>query len=195
MNTTWFTSDLQLHFGHENILGYCSRPWDDLSAMEQGLVDNFNACVEPDDVVYFVGDFAMGVRADNVPVAARLNGNKILIPGNHDNVWKGNKSWEKWASLYGEYFWVEHGDVLLTLGGIDFELSHFPFIGNDHTGEERYNSSKIDKFSPINNGQFLICGHIHDAWQKRNKMFNVGVDSNNYFPVHQDEIVEWARSF
>jgi hypothetical protein len=42
--TTWFTDNL--HLGHGNIIGYCSRPFDDVAAMDRALVDRWNEVVQ-----------------------------------------------------------------------------------------------------------------------------------------------------
>ena len=52
----WLTSDL--HFGHENIIRYCDRPFADVDAMNRALVDRWNEVVGDDDVVWVLGDFA-----------------------------------------------------------------------------------------------------------------------------------------
>lgn len=52
----WFTSDT--HFGHANALAFCKRPWDDVDAMNDALVERINERVAPDDVLYHLGDFS-----------------------------------------------------------------------------------------------------------------------------------------
>jgi calcineurin-like phosphoesterase family protein len=75
------------HFGHRNIIKYCSRPFSTVGAMNETLVRTWNARVGPDDTVYFLGDFAMGPGVtDEVIVAMlhRLNGTMKVVEGNHD---------------------------------------------------------------------------------------------------------------
>lgn len=52
----WFTSDT--HFGHANVLKFSERPWDDIDDMNYALIENINACVEPSDELYILGDFS-----------------------------------------------------------------------------------------------------------------------------------------
>ena len=52
----WFTSDT--HFGHTNVLKFSERPWDDIDDMNYALIENINACVEPSDELYILGDFS-----------------------------------------------------------------------------------------------------------------------------------------
>jgi calcineurin-like phosphoesterase family protein len=81
--TTYFVSDL--HLDHANIIEYCDRPFDTVAEMNRTLVDNWNAVVDPDDQVAFVGDLAMERDA---PVVQgwlnRLNGTILFVEGNHD---------------------------------------------------------------------------------------------------------------
>lgn len=58
------------------------RPWDTTEEMDDALVDRWNADVRPKDKVYHVGDVAINRKA--LKTLARLNGEKILIKGNHD---------------------------------------------------------------------------------------------------------------
>lgn len=52
--TTWFTADL--HFGHANIINYSGRPFADVTAMNQALIERWNASIHPDDTVWVLGD-------------------------------------------------------------------------------------------------------------------------------------------
>ena len=45
--TTWFTADL--HFGHANIINYSGRTFADVTAMNQALIERWNASIHPDD--------------------------------------------------------------------------------------------------------------------------------------------------
>jgi calcineurin-like phosphoesterase family protein len=51
----WFTSDT--HFGHNNILKFCKRPWNTVEEMDEALINNWNAVVGTNDIVFHLGDF------------------------------------------------------------------------------------------------------------------------------------------
>ena len=54
---TFFTSDT--HFGHNNIIEYCKRPYTSVEEMDAALEKNWNEVVKPDDLVYHLGDLAI----------------------------------------------------------------------------------------------------------------------------------------
>lgn len=78
--TIWLVSDT--HFGHENIIGYCGRPFANAAEMDEAMVERWNAVVKPSDKVYHLGDVAM--KKAHLDIVKRLHGKKRLIRGNHD---------------------------------------------------------------------------------------------------------------
>src|SRR4051812_27561867 len=96
--TTWFTSDL--HFGHRNIIGYCDRPFRDVDAMDAALVERWNEVVAPDDIVWVLGDVAMGRIERSLALVGGLHGTKHLVAGNHDRCWTGHRKVGDWPARY-----------------------------------------------------------------------------------------------
>ena len=80
----FFTADL--HFAHQSIIRHCDRPYDNVHEMNEALVENWNSVVTEKSLVYILGDFAW-MRPDYW--MDRLNGQKILIIGNHDTLYAG----------------------------------------------------------------------------------------------------------
>ena len=97
MSKTWFTSDF--HMDHRNILEYCNRPYLTVGEMNEAIVANWNAVVEQDDTVYFLGDFSLSIKSVQ-KYLPRLMGNKVLITGNHDLV---HPCFKKKADKYIDY--------------------------------------------------------------------------------------------
>jgi calcineurin-like phosphoesterase family protein len=87
MPSVFLTSDT--HFGH---LGVCKfmredgvtklRPWDSPEEMDEEMVKRWNDTVRPNDKVYHLGDVVINRKA--LKIMHRLNGDKVLIKGNHD---------------------------------------------------------------------------------------------------------------
>jgi len=76
------------HFGHANICkfhnydGTKTRPWDNVDEMDEEMVKRWNDTVKPEDKVYMLGDIVINRKA--LSILDRLNGDKVLIKGNHD---------------------------------------------------------------------------------------------------------------
>ena len=54
----FFTSDT--HFGHENIIKYCKRPFKDVKEHDAELIRRWNEKVPEDGIVFHLGDVAFG---------------------------------------------------------------------------------------------------------------------------------------
>ena len=77
------------HFGHAGVCRFMRndgvtklRPWDNAEEMDEFMVQAWNERVRPNDKVYHLGDCVINRRA--MKTLARLNGDKVLIRGNHD---------------------------------------------------------------------------------------------------------------
>lgn len=85
----WFISDN--HFNHAKIIEYCSRPFANAEEMNKYMIKQWNSVVGKHDQVYHLGDFALQCDKDFVEnLINQLNGNIILILGNHD---RHGKQW------------------------------------------------------------------------------------------------------
>ncbi|MFZ9646007.1 MAG: metallophosphoesterase [Fluviibacter sp.] len=87
MPAVWLVSDT--HFGHAGVCRFMGpdgftklRPWDDPNEMDEEMIKRWNERVRPNDKVYHLGDVIINRRC--FPTLARLNGDKVLIRGNHD---------------------------------------------------------------------------------------------------------------
>jgi calcineurin-like phosphoesterase family protein len=176
----WFTSDL--HFGHANIIDHCNRPYADVREMDAALVDNWNSAVGEEDVVYVLGDVAMGRLTDTLPLVQLLNGTKFLVPGNHDKCWRGHrKAGPQSVTLYERVgFTVLEGQHIYG----DWLLCHFPEAGDSH-GFDRYTAHRPKLQAGFD---ALIHGHVHEAWKVNGRQINVGVDVWDYKPVAYQQL-------
>ena len=77
----FFVSDT--HFGHENIIRFCNRPFLNVEEMNEVLIENWNKIVPEDGTVFHLGDFALGGSNIWNEVLPCLNGQIYLILGNH----------------------------------------------------------------------------------------------------------------
>ena len=87
MPSVFLTSDT--HFGHAGVCKFLRddgvtklRPWDNPEDMDEEMVKRWNETVRPNDKVYHLGDVVINRKA--LSIMHRLNGDKVLIRGNHD---------------------------------------------------------------------------------------------------------------
>jgi calcineurin-like phosphoesterase family protein len=88
MPATFLVSDT--HFGHAGVCRFTHpddvtvklRPWTDPDEMDEEMIRRWNETVRPSDKVYHLGDVVINRRA--LKTLHRLNGDKVLIRGNHD---------------------------------------------------------------------------------------------------------------
>jgi calcineurin-like phosphoesterase family protein len=86
MPNVFLTSDT--HFGHTGVCHFTNkdgskmRPWTDPDEMDEEMVRRWNETVKPKDKVYHLGDVVINRKA--LKIMSRLNGDKVLIRGNHD---------------------------------------------------------------------------------------------------------------
>jgi calcineurin-like phosphoesterase family protein len=87
MPSVFLVSDT--HFGHAGVCRFTRndgvtklRPWDNPDEMDEEMVKRWNETVKPTDKVYHLGDVVINRKA--LSIMHRLNGDKVLIRGNHD---------------------------------------------------------------------------------------------------------------
>lgn len=157
----WFTSDL--HINHTNIIKYCSRPFENVSEMNETLVKRWNERVGDDDTVYVVGDMFLGKPEEAASIVKQLKGYKILILGNHDRSRRTmlecgfNETWQR------KNLTLKDGRRAL--------LSHKPLPD-----------------SVIGDYDLQIHGHRHSLPIVDGRKLNVCVDLWGYTPISEDEI-------
>lgn len=77
------------HFGHGNTCtlfkrndGSPLRPFASAEEMDEHMVQVWNDRVRPNDKIYHLGDVV--IKRQSLRILERLNGDKVLIKGNHD---------------------------------------------------------------------------------------------------------------
>lgn len=91
----WFTADE--HYGHANIIDYCSRPFDDVEEMDNTIIDRHNSVVLSNDIVIHAGDFTLAKKEIAEKYIMCLNGKHVFLQGSHDRFLPENALmiWEK----------------------------------------------------------------------------------------------------
>ncbi len=156
----YFTSDL--HFGHENVIRFCNRPYADVTDMNHQLIHNWNNTVTNDDEVWILGDFSFLKPQLTVDIMRQLYGRKHLVPGNHDSTKVLHALWE----LPSDQLVVEERYVELKENHRKIVLCHYP----------------IESWNNMSHGSLHLHGHSHGNSRKVPNRFDVGVDAQNYVP-------------
>ena len=101
MPSVFLVSDT--HFGHAGVCRFTRndgvtklRPWDNADEMDEFMVKAWNERVQPTDKVYHLGDVVINRKA--LKIMHRLNGDKVLIRGNHD-IFRDNEYREHFREL------------------------------------------------------------------------------------------------
>lgn len=166
----WFISDT--HFNHENIIKLANRPFSSAEEMDEVMIRNWNARVQPEDTVIHLGDF--GLPLDYAKeVLDRLNGRKILILGNHDRAVE-KMQWAGFHEVYKEMAYGPNEDTRW----MNFTLTHKPPV-----------------LSSV--GGIILCGHIHQQFYYQGNNLNMSVEVWGYQPVSMREIIDrinWLQS-
>lgn len=170
----FFTSDT--HFGHSKIINYCKRPFSSIEEHDKVLIQNWNNVVGQDDTVFHLGDFAYGNSQFIANIIKQLNGNIILIKGNHD---LRNIN----PALYNIFSDVVYQARIL----IDKQtvyLNHFPFLCFDHGDIDLYkNNYSIQLFGHVHSGPLTSSKDVSRLNILFPTQYDVGVDNNNYTPI------------
>lgn len=167
MSKIFFISDT--HFGHTNVIKYDSRPFKSAFDMNETMIRNWNSVVTPEDTVYHLGDFAFLQELEVINILNRLNGQKNLIFGNHDQVIKKSGKIKSMFGFCKDYYEVKHqGETIC--------LFHYP----------------IGEWNKAHRGSYHLHGHCHGnyTYSREGKIMDVGVPCIRYKPISFEEVVE-----
>ncbi len=175
----YFTSDM--HFCHENILKFepiSRKRYKNIDDMDRRICKVWNSTVGSRDLVYVLGDIGMKHGQVIKAYMATLNGEKILIKGNHD---KYSNTWYRDAG----FATVLSGAIIYLTNNMRVKLSHFP-----------YDDPPFEPFKemPTREDMPLIHGHVHGKYTTNpvDRTINVSWDVWHR-PVNRDEILNIIR--
>lgn len=166
------------HIGHDNIIKYCNRPFENSYYMNQCIRDNWNSIVKPEDKVYHLGDVYMGknwTSGEKIEDFLKsLHGHKRLILGNHDN--GKDQILQKVFEKISVWRMFREFDLLLT---------HVPV--HPLTVGTKLNR-KGQEIELVN-----VHGHIHNNKSPEGAYINACVEWWDYKPVHIEELAKRAK--
>jgi len=159
------------HFYHKNIINYCKRPFSSVEEMNNFIIQNWNNTVKKDDIVYHLGDFAIGwdksfktKKECYKNLMSKLNGKKYLIRGNHD---------KETIQFYKDIGFIEVYDYFVLDNNL---LIHYPFENKNLKIFEILNNFNYKNYENV------FHGHIHNRNTNIKNHINVSIENINYIP-------------
>jgi calcineurin-like phosphoesterase family protein len=184
MPSVFLVSDT--HFGH---LGVCKftrsdgvtklRPWDSPEEMDEAMIKSWNERVKPTDKVYHLGDVVINRRA--LPTLARLNGDKVLIRGNHD-IFRDDEYREYFRELRSYH--VMNGMILSHIPVHEASLGRF---GTNIHGHLHANRVKKACGVDVQTGEVLYGDEIDVRYH------NVCVEMTDFAPILFEDVLKRIR--
>lgn len=167
---TYIGSDF--HWGHTNIMKFCpqsrARFKNDVNYMNEQMVLEWNSIVQPEDLVYMLGDIAFLPAQKATEYMRRCNGRKILVRGNHDRKILNDPS-------FRGCFEEVHSDWIGNINGHYVHMYHFPIM----------------EWDQMHRGALHFHGHLHggvsglEAFRAR----DMGMDATGQIVVPMERAI------
>ena len=188
MSTIRYIADL--HFDHANVIKFDNRPFSSIEEMNSELIRRWNETVKNNDTTYIIGDFCWGKADRWVELLQELNGNKVIIRGNHDLKQPPDKV-KRLIQDYKDYKEITDKKRHVI-------LCHYPI--------PFYKSS-------YNPETYMLCGHVHNTKESqylqalrkeliasctekgdnRGQIFNCWCAYYDYRPMTLDELIAYWK--
>ena len=180
MPSVFLVSDT--HFGHEKTCsvfkredGSPLRPFKNAEEMDEEMVRRWNERVRPNDKVYHLGDVVINRKALNV--LRRLNGDKVLIRGNHD-IFKLSDYTEHFRDIRGYH--VMNGMILSHIPISEDSLARF---GANIHGHLHANRVKKARGVDAKTGRTLYSDEIDPRYHC------VCVEQTDFTPILFEDVI------
>ena len=169
MNNIFAISDP--HLSHKNVLKYSHRPFSSIEEHDETIIENWNEVIRPNDIVIIDGDFSFASVNKTKVYLSRLNGNKIMVVGDHDKqIWQCRECFKEIT----KYHTLTYKDKFIC-------IFHWCIRAWQRS---HYNS-------------YHLFGHSHETLPPIGKSWDVGVDTEcpeighkNFYPYNMDEILQ-----
>lgn len=179
MPATFLVSDT--HFGHEKTCtmfkradGTPLRPFKTVEEMDEEMVRRWNERVGKKDKVYHLGDVV--INRKYLEILGRLNGDKVLIRGNHD-IFKLEDYTKYFRDVRGYH--VMNGMIFSHVPVHPESLGRFGVNVHGHLHYQRV--KKVKGFNP-DTGEFTYSDEIDPRYHC------VCVEQTDYTPITLEEV-------
>lgn len=163
------------HYGHENIIKHCKRPFADVYEMRDYIIAQHNKKVphSSECLTIHAGDMFWNdlTTKECADILYQLNGRHAFLYGNHDELIENNL----WLRL--QFLWCKGenkvgGAHILNFQNRKLLISHFA-----HRVWERSHK-----------GSYHVYGHSHQGLPPLGQSFDIGVEGHDYSPWSLEEI-------
>lgn len=179
MPTSFLISDT--HFGHEKTCtvfkradGSPLRPFSCAEEMDEFMIKAWNERVRPNDKVYHLGDVVINRKF--LHILGRLNGDKVLIRGNHD-IFKLEDYTPYFRDIRG--YDVKNGMIL---SHVPIHLESISRFGCNIHGH--LHANRVMKV----NGVDKKTGELQYSDEIDPRYFNVSVEQIDFAPISLEEV-------
>ena len=147
------------HFYHKNIIEYSNRPFDSVDHMNAELISRHNEVVTDNDIVVIAGDFSFANLEKTQALMESLHGRLIFLRGSHDY-------WMDKADQHYHEIWEK------TIQKQKVVVCHYAM--------RTWPCSHYDSWQ--------LYGHSHGQLHLMKNQMDIGVDTNNFYPYHWNDI-------
>lgn len=184
MPATWLISDT--HFGHEKTCtafkrndGSPLRPFSSAEEMDEVMVARWNERVRPRDKIYHLGDVVINRKF--LHVLGRLNGDKVLIKGNHD-IFRLEDYTPYFRDIRGYH--VLNGCILSHVPVHPESLARFGCNVHGHL-----HANRVMRASGID----TVIGEILYGKEIDPRYYNVSVECTDFAPILLEDVFQRIR--
>jgi calcineurin-like phosphoesterase family protein len=175
------------HFGHAGVCRFLRddgtklRPWDNPDEMDEEMIKRWNETVRPNDKVYHLGDVVINRKA--LKTLDRLNGDKVLIKGNHD-IFRLEEYTKYFRDIRGYH--VMNGMILSHIPVHEASLGRF---GTNIHGHLHYNrvmkTVSVEKTSEHDPRPFTVQEEVIDP-----RYWCACVEQTDYRPILFEDAIK-----
>jgi calcineurin-like phosphoesterase family protein len=171
------------HFGHTGVCRFTRndgvtklRPWDNADEMDEAMVKAWNERVKPTDKIYHLGDVVINRKA--LSIMHRLNGDKVLIRGNHD-IFRDDEYRQYFRELRAYH--VMNGCILSHIPVHEASLGRFGCSIHGHLHANRVMKARgVD----ARTGDILYSDEIDPRY------YNVSVEQTDFAPILIEDVLK-----
>ena len=181
MPSVFLVSDT--HFGHTGVCRFTRndgvtklRPWTDPNEMDEDMIKLWNDRVKPTDKIYHLGDVV--INRKSLKILSRLNGDKVLIRGNHD-IFRDDEYRLYFRELRAYH--VMNGLILSHIPVHEASLGRFGCSIHGHLHANRVMKARgVD----ARTGDILYSDEIDPRY------YNVSVEQTDFAPILFEDVLK-----